>query len=90
MPAVLKTRTGGYEGHGLAVLRANEDLQALQARMKGRDFPPSVLEGFVDFVFESSILVSGDGKNYVTFPMVRNEHHHKYPAHDSDTSPGRA
>lgn len=76
MPAVLKTRTGGYDGHGQAVLQTKEDLQALKARMKGRDFPPSVLEGFVDFAFEASILVSGNGKDYVTFPMVRNEHRH--------------
>ena len=29
---------------------------------------------FVDFAFEASILVAGNGKDYVTFPIVRNEH----------------
>ena len=37
-------------------------------------FPPAILEGFVDFAFEASILVSGDGERYVTFPIVRNVH----------------
>ena len=31
--------------------------------------------GFVDFAFEMiPILVSGNGKDFVTFPIVRNEH----------------
>ena len=41
---------------------------------RGGGFPPSILEGFVDFAFEASILVSGNGKDFVTFPIVRNEH----------------
>ena len=70
-PAVLKTVSGGYDGHGQTVLRDEGDLQ--QVRERG-GMPPSILEGFVDFAFEASILVSGNGKDYVTFPIVRNEH----------------
>jgi 5-(carboxyamino)imidazole ribonucleotide synthase len=69
-PAVLKTDTGGYDGHGQLVLRSAEDL----AQVDPTDVPASILEGFVDFAFEASILVSGDGSNYVTFPIVRNIH----------------
>jgi 5-(carboxyamino)imidazole ribonucleotide synthase len=69
-PSVLKTDTGGYDGHGQVVLHSAADLDAIDAA----DFPPSILEGFVDFAFEASILVSGDGANYVTFPIVQNIH----------------
>ena len=74
-PCVLKTRSGGYDGHGQHVLRNDSDLEKIRARGdRGGGFPPSILEGFVDFAFEASILVSGNGKDYVTFPIVRNDH----------------
>ena len=74
-PAVLKTRSGGYDGHGQTVLKSDADLEKVRARAdSGGGFPPSILEGFVDFAFEASILVAGNGKDYVTFPIVRNEH----------------
>ncbi|MCI1935707.1 MAG: 5-(carboxyamino)imidazole ribonucleotide synthase [Bifidobacteriaceae bacterium] len=72
-PAVLKTDTGGYDGHGQVVLRSADDLARLES-VSADDFPPSILEGFVDFAFEASILVSGNGSDYVTFPIVRNIH----------------
>ncbi|MDN5632971.1 5-(carboxyamino)imidazole ribonucleotide synthase [Bifidobacterium mongoliense] len=76
-PAVLKTRCGGYDGHGQDVLRTETDLQRIHRRDEGAGtFPPSILEGFVDFAFEASILVSGNGRDLVTFPMVRNDHRH--------------
>ena len=74
-PAVLKTRSGGYDGHGQTILKSDADLEKVRARAdRGGGFPPSILEGFVDFAFEASILVAGNGKDYVTFPIVRNEH----------------
>lgn len=74
-PAVLKTVSGGYDGHGQFVLRSDADLEKIRSRSdRGGGFPPSILEGFVDFAFEASILVSGNGKDFVTFPIVRNEH----------------
>ena len=74
-PAVLKTRSGGYDGHGQTVLKSEADLEQVRARADhDGSFPPSILEGFVDFAFEASILVAGNGKDYVTFPIVRNEH----------------
>ena len=74
-PCVLKTRTGGYDGHGQRVLRTVQDVeQATRDWHQDGRFIPSILEGFVDFAFEASILVSGNGSDYVTFPVVRNEH----------------
>lgn len=70
-PAILKTAAGGYDGHGQTVLRGAQDLGRVP---DAEGFPESVLEGFVDFEYEASILVSGNGRDYVTFPVVRNEH----------------
>ena len=66
-PAVLKTVSGGYDGHGQLVLRSDADLEKIRSRSdRGGGFPPSILEGFVDFAFEASILVSGNGKDFVS------------------------
>ncbi len=74
-PAVLKTRSGGYDGHGQSVLKSESDLDQVRAQAIAEGtFPASILEGFVDFAFEASILVAGNGVDYVTFPIVRNEH----------------
>lgn len=72
-PAVLKTAQGGYDGHGQIVLRTPEDMERV---WQDAEFPECVLEGFVDFAYEASILVSGNGSDYVTFPVVRNIHRH--------------
>ena len=72
---MLKTRSGGYDGHGQSVLKSESDLDQVRARAIAEGtFPASILEGFVDFAFEASILVAGNGVDYVTFPIVRNEH----------------
>ncbi|MCI1635466.1 5-(carboxyamino)imidazole ribonucleotide synthase [Bifidobacterium sp.] len=74
-PAVLKTRSGGYDGHGQRVLHNADDLAEIREQVNTEGFmPPSILEGFVDFAFEASILISGNGHDFVTFPIVRNEH----------------
>ena len=70
-PAVLKTAEGGYDGHGQIVLHDADDLERVWS---DDGFPPSILEGFVDFAYEASILVSGNGEDYVTFLVVRNIH----------------
>lgn len=76
LPAILKTRRGGYDGHGQDVLRTEEDVANIHHRSdRGGKFPPSILEGFVDFAFEASILVSGNGNDFVTYPLVKNVHH---------------
>lgn len=45
-PCVLKTRSGGYDGHGQHVLRNDSDLEKIRARGdRGGGFPPSILRG---------------------------------------------
>ncbi len=61
VPSILKTRRFGYDGKGQARLRSVQDATAALAEMNGA---PAVLEGFVDFSHEVSVIaargVSGD------------------------------
>ncbi|MFC0265545.1 5-(carboxyamino)imidazole ribonucleotide synthase [Alloscardovia macacae] len=75
LPAVLKTAEGGYDGHGQRVLRTADDVNAVKNEW-GSDFPVCVLEEMIDFAYEASILISGNGSEYVTFPLVKNVHVH--------------
>jgi len=71
-PCVLKTRRLGYDGKGQWVLRTQEDLAALD-----RDFPaaPLILEKFVSFTRELSILAVRGRKGETAFyPLVENHH----------------
>lgn len=70
LPAVLKTRALGYDGHGQAVLRTEEDL----ARALPLLAVPCILEKFVPFDFEASIVMVADDERIVSFPIGRNVH----------------
>ena len=52
-PAILKTRRLGYDGKGQAVIRTIGDAEPALAAMRGA---PAVLEGFVRFAREISII----------------------------------
>ena len=72
-PAVLKTRRFGYDGKGQAVIRAGTDLDEALARMGGQ---PAILEAFVPFEREVSVIaVRDDDGNVRTYDVVENEHH---------------
>ncbi|WP_018143140.1 5-(carboxyamino)imidazole ribonucleotide synthase [Alloscardovia criceti] len=73
LPAVLKTAEGGYDGHGQKVLRSAQDVASVREEW-GENFEQSIVEAFVDFAYEASILVSGNGSDFVTFPVVKNVH----------------
>src|SRR3954453_14185456 len=53
LPAVLKSRRFGYDGKGQVVLRTVADVEAGWSELGGR---PLILEGFVHFTRELSIL----------------------------------
>jgi 5-(carboxyamino)imidazole ribonucleotide synthase len=54
-PAILKTRKLGYDGKGQARIMAPEDAPAALAAMAGA---PSILEGFVTFTREVSVIAA--------------------------------
>ncbi len=70
LPAVLKTRTLGYDGHGQQVLRTEADL-AKALPLLG---VPCILEEFVPFDFEASVVTVADDREAVSFPVGRNVH----------------
>ncbi len=54
-PSILKTRRFGYDGKGQARLKSPEDAEQALADMAGA---PSILEGFIDFTHEVSIIAA--------------------------------
>ena len=72
LPAVLKTRRFGYDGKGQAVIRNPEDAaQAWETIAKA----PAILEGFVDFDFEVSLIAARNPADEVIFyPLIKNTH----------------
>ncbi|MCM2330499.1 MAG: 5-(carboxyamino)imidazole ribonucleotide synthase [Pseudomonas sagittaria] len=72
LPAVLKTRTLGYDGKGQKVLRKPEDVVGAFAELGS---VPCLLEGFVPFTGEVS-LVAVRGRDGETrfYPLVHNTH----------------
>jgi 5-(carboxyamino)imidazole ribonucleotide synthase len=55
LPAILKTTRLGYDGKGQARIMVPEDAPAALAAMGGAE---AVLEGFVDFRFEASVIAA--------------------------------
>lgn len=74
LPAVLKTRTLGYDGKGQCVLRSDADLEPAFAKLGD---VPLILEAFVAFDRELSLLaVRGANGATAYYSLVHNEHRH--------------
>jgi 5-(carboxyamino)imidazole ribonucleotide synthase len=72
LPAVLKTTRLGYDGKGQATLRTQDDLDAAWQRLEPK---PLVLEGFIDFAQEISVVVArGADGSMSSFDTVENRH----------------
>lgn len=73
LPAVLKTRTLGYDGKGQAVLRSAGDLDAAWTRLGNAQL---ILERFVSFDREVSVIaVRGADGEARFYPLAENSHH---------------
>ncbi|WAG79027.1 5-(carboxyamino)imidazole ribonucleotide synthase [Metapseudomonas furukawaii] len=72
LPAVMKTRTLGYDGKGQKVLRKPEDVAGAFAELGS---VPCILEGFVPFTGEVSLVAvrARDGETRF-YPLVHNTH----------------
>ncbi|MEM1181947.1 MAG: 5-(carboxyamino)imidazole ribonucleotide synthase [Acidobacteriota bacterium] len=71
-PAVLKTRRLGYDGKGQRVLRRARDAEQAWGELAG---VPLILEGFIDFDGEVSMLAARTAGGDVRFyPLTRNRH----------------
>ena len=71
-PAILKTRRFGYDGKGQALIRDAADAEAAWTGI-GRQ--PAILEGFVDFAMEISVVGARDARGATAcFDAVENRH----------------
>ncbi len=72
-PAILKTRRFGYDGKGQVVLQNEQDLDKAWNAV---NHAPSVVEGFIAFDREISIIASRNiSGNIVYYPLSENTHH---------------
>lgn len=71
-PSILKTRRFGYDGKGQARLTRLEDAEQALAALQGA---PAVLEGFVDFTCEISVIAArGTDGRVAAFDPGQNVH----------------
>jgi len=72
LPAVLKTRRFGYDGKGQVLLRQAE---AGEAAWRQLGASPAILEGFVDFAMEISVIAArGSDGAIAAYPPIENRH----------------
>lgn len=72
LPAILKTARLGYDGKGQVRLAPGDDVAAAWSALGGVD---CVLEGFVDFACEVSVVVArGQDGALAAYPAVENSH----------------
>jgi 5-(carboxyamino)imidazole ribonucleotide synthase len=71
-PSVLKTAGFGYDGKGQSKLLSAEDIEAAFAKLNGQE---AVLEGFVDFEKEVSVVGARDVfGNFAHYGVIENQH----------------
>ena len=72
-PVLLKARTGGYDGRGNRVIHGTDDIDDA---LKGLAGPPLMLEKFVPYVMEISVIVARNtAGDIAAYPAVENIHH---------------
>ncbi len=92
LPAVLKTRTEGYDGKGQAVLRSADDLEPAWKELGS---VPLILEGFVNYSREISVIgVRARDGSMAFYPVSENSHRdgilHLAVCRDNDPMQGKA
>ncbi len=73
VPGVLKTAGFGYDGKGQAKIEAVGEIERAFADLDGNE---AVLEGFIDFEKEVSVVCARDRKgNFAHYGVIENAHH---------------
>jgi len=71
-PSVLKSTREGYDGKAQALIRSPEEAEDAWRRIGKR---PAILEGFVDFACEVSVIAArGADGTVACYPVVENRH----------------
>lgn len=84
-PCVLKTRRSGYDGKGQIKVDRLEELEDAWGRL---EHDPCLLEAFVDFEKEISVLLARDLSGNIRFYPVAENHHRHHVLHTTRV-PGR-
>ncbi|MDQ3634754.1 MAG: 5-(carboxyamino)imidazole ribonucleotide synthase [Acidobacteriota bacterium] len=72
IPCVLKTAGFGYDGKGQSIIKSNSDIETAFEKLKGSE---CVLEAFVDFEKEVSVVAARDAKgNFADYGVIENDH----------------
>ncbi len=88
-PCVLKTAEGGYDGKGQTMVKTGDDLESAWKRMIGAiDGGPGILEAYVDFSSEISVIAARSAEGQVT-NYVTVENHHRDHILDQTIVPAR-
>ncbi|AGB32846.1 phosphoribosylaminoimidazole carboxylase, ATPase subunit [Natrinema pellirubrum DSM 15624] len=69
-PVMLKARTGGYDGRGNVPVESKADAEAALESVAG----PAMVESFVDFEREVSVIAVKGDDEIATFPIGENVH----------------
>ncbi len=69
-PCVYKTTTLGYDGHGQVVLRSEADIKKVEPYLEGE----GILEEFIKYDFETSIIMVRSKNEIISFPLTKNIH----------------
>ena len=71
-PCILKTAGFGYDGKGQSKIRSAEDIETAFSNLKNNE---AVLEAFVDFEKEISVVCARDGaSNFAHYGVIENSH----------------
>ena len=72
IPAILKTAGFGYDGKGQAKIKSAEDVKSAFENLDNQE---TVLEAFVDFEREVSVVAARDGQgNFAHYGVIENAH----------------
>lgn len=72
MPCVLKTAGFGYDGKGQSKIGSNSDIERSFEKLSAKE---CVLEGFIEFEKEVSVVCARDEKgNFVHYGVIENDH----------------
>ena len=93
LPCVVKTRRGGYDGKGQAIVRTEADIVQIWEALGAFDL---IAEGFVDFSREASIVCARSRSGDVAaYPLTENVHRDHIlhsstaPTSGDDGTPGK-
>ncbi len=75
LPAILKTRTMGYDGKGQCLIRTSADIADAYHLIDNNTHGHCILEGFIEFDLEISVIIARNAQNQIAiFDPSQNDH----------------